>query len=217
MKIGILGSGNVGGTLGTRWAQGGHEVVFSSRDPKSAEMQQLVSRAGKSTRAATTREAAAASEIVVVATPWRPTKAVIGEAGDLTGKIVIDVTNPLLPDLSGLEVGTTTSAAEQIAGWAQGARVVKAFNTVGYMVMANPEIGGDRAVLFYAGDDAEAKNITARLATELGFNAVDAGPLVQARLLEPFALLWITLAMKQGFGFHWGFKVLQGPGPAPRV
>jgi predicted dinucleotide-binding enzyme len=75
--------------------------------------------------------------------------------------------------------------------------------------MADPKIGGEAAVAFYCGDDAEAKNVAARLATELGFSAVDAGPLTQARLLEPFALLWITLAMKQGFGFHWGFKVLK--------
>ena len=87
--------------------------------------------------------------------------------------------------------------------------MVKAFNTVGFPVMADPVIGGEKVVLFYCGDDAAAKEVTGQLARELGFNAVDAGPLRQARVLEPFALLWITLAMKQGFGFHWGFKVVK--------
>lgn len=209
MKIGILGSGNVGGTLGTRWAQGGHQVVFSSREPESAKMKELLGRAGANARAAQTPETVAASDVVVVATPWAAAKDVLAGAGSLAGKIVIDVLNPLLPDLSGLEVGLTTSAAEMVAAWCPGARVVKAFNTVGYPVMADPVVNGEPVVLFYCGDDAEAKKVTAQLATELGFNAVDAGPLTQARLLEPFALLWISLAFKQGFGFHWGFRVVK--------
>lgn len=208
MRIGILGSGNVGGTLGTRWAQGGHEVVFSSREPGSPQMQELVGRAGKRARAAGTAETAAGAEVVLVATPWPATRAVLSTAGDLSGKIVIDATNPLLPDLSGLELGTTTSAAEAVAGWVPGARVVKAFNTVGYMVMANPVINGQKVALCYCGDDGAAKRVTGQLAAELGFDAVDAGPLTQARVLEPFALLWISLAIKQGFGVQWGFKVV---------
>jgi predicted dinucleotide-binding enzyme len=206
MEIGILGSGNVGGTLGARWAQGGHDVVFSSREPGSAQMQELVARAGKSARAATVAQAAAC-DVVLVATPWPATKAVITSVGSLAGKVVIDATNPLLPDLSGLALGTNTSGAEAIAAWAPGARVVKAFNTVGYAVMADPLVGGQKAVMLYCGDDVGAKDVTGQLAAELGFNAIDAGPLTQARVLEPFALLWITLTLKQGFGFHWGFTV----------
>jgi predicted dinucleotide-binding enzyme len=170
-------------------------------------MQELVSRAGKTARSGTTAEAANASDVIVLATPWPATTAALASAGNLSGKVIIDATNPLLSDLSGLEVGTNTSAAESVAAWAPDAKVVKAFNTVGYAVMANPIVGGDTVVLFYCGDDTEAKKVAAQLATELGFNAVDAGPLKQARLLEPFALLWISLAMKHGFGFHWGFRV----------
>jgi hypothetical protein len=200
MKIGILGAGNVGGTLGSRWAQGGHDVVFSSREPQSAKMQELLGRAGKSARAAGTMETVAASDVVVVATPWAAAKDVLAGAGSFAGKIVIDLLNPLLPDLSGLEIGMTTSAAEMVGGWCPGGRVVKAFNTVGFPVMEDPIINGERVVMFYCGDDAEAKKVTAQLATELGFNAVDAGPLVQGRLLESFALLWISLAFKQASG-----------------
>src|SRR5580692_945255 len=146
MKIGILGSGNVGGTLGTRWAQGGHQVVFSSREPESAKMQELVARAGKTARSAGTAETATSSDVVVLTAPWPAIKEILAEAGNLSGKIVIDAINPLLPDLSGMAVGMTTSAAEQIASWLPGARVVKAFNTVGFPVMANPVVNGVKVV-----------------------------------------------------------------------
>jgi NADPH-dependent F420 reductase len=209
MKIGILGSGNVGGTLGTRWAQAGHEVVFSSREPDSPKMQELVRRAGKTARSAGTAETAAGADVVVLTAPWPAIKGILDGAGSLSGKIVIDAINPVLLDLSALAVGTTTSAAEQIASWIPGARVVKAFNTVGVQVMANASVNGKKVVLFYCGDDVEAKKATAQLATELGFDAVDAGALTQARLLEPFALLWISLAFKQNFGLHWGFQVVK--------
>jgi NADPH-dependent F420 reductase len=209
MKIGILGSGNVGGTLGMRWARGGHEVVFSSREPESAKMQELVARAGKTSRAASTAETVAASDVIVLTTPWPATKEILAGAGDMAGKIVIDAINPVLPDLSGLAVGTTTSAAEQIAAWLPGARVCKAFNTVGVALMADPVVNGQPVVLLYCGDDAEAKTVTGKLVAELGFNAVDAGALTMARALEPMALLWISLAFKQKFGMHWGFQILK--------
>jgi predicted dinucleotide-binding enzyme len=100
--------------------------------------------------------------------------------------------------LAGLEIGTTTSGAEQVASWAPGAHVVKAFNTVGFNIMENPNFGNARPVLFYCGDHADAKQTVHQLIADLGFDAQDAGPLKQARLLEPFAMLWISLAMKGG-------------------
>lgn len=125
------------------------------------------------------------------------------------GKVLIDATNPLLPNLAGLEVGTSSSGAELIASWAPGARVVKAFNTFGANVMATPEFGGARPVLFYCGDDGAAKSAVGELAEAIGFDAKDAGPLRQARLLEPFALLWISLAMAQGYGWDIAFQLLK--------
>jgi hypothetical protein len=173
-------------------------------------MKKLVESAGSNAAAGSVAEAVAASEILLIATPWPTTKQAIASAGNLAGKIVIDATNPLLPDLSGMEIGTTTSAGEQVAQWAAGAKVVKAFNTVGANIMANPEIGGHPALLFYCGDDAGAKKAVHQLATELGFDARDAGPLKQARLLEPFALLWISLAYAQGYGRNFAFQILKG-------
>src|SRR4051794_19956119 len=104
MKIGIIGSGNVGGTLGTRWAQAGHEVIFSSRNPQSKEMQELAAKAGATARAGSVAEAASAP-ILLFATPWPATEQAVRGAGDLSGKVVIDATNPLLPDLSALALG----------------------------------------------------------------------------------------------------------------
>lgn len=193
MKIGIIGSGNVGGALGTRWAANGHSVVFGSRHPDSAQMLELVAKAPGS-RAVANAEAVKHADVILLATPWDATKEIIDSLGDLSGKVVLDTTNPIAPDLSGLSIGTTTSAGEQVAQWLPGANVVKAFNTVGNNVMADPTFGDAKVVMFYCGDDAGAKKTAAALITELGFDAVDAGAMVKARLLEPFAMLWISLA-----------------------
>jgi NADPH-dependent F420 reductase len=209
MKIGIIGSGNVGGALGTRWAKGGHQVNFGSRDAAAADMKQLLARAGSNARAATLQDAAKSGEVLLLATPWPVTKEIVQGLGDLTGKVLIDAVNPLLPDLSGLAAGANTSGAEQVAGWARGAKVVKAFNTIGSNIMENAAFGTDRPVLLYCGDDAGAKGKVKQLAGELGFEGVDAGPLTQARLLEPFALLWISLALKYGLGREIAFKLLR--------
>ena len=208
MKIGIIGSGNVGGALGTRWARAGHSVVFGSRKPESDEMKQLVAKAGATARAAVFADAVRASEVLLLAMPWEATKDVVTGL-DLTGKVLIDATNPVLPNLAGLAYGTTSSGGEQVAGWTRGARVVKCFNTVGNNVMENQDFGADRPVMFYCGDDAGANQVAKELASGMEFEAVDAGPLAQARLLEPFALLWISLALVQGLGREMAFKLLR--------
>ncbi len=209
MKIGIIGAGNVGGTLGKAWARKGHEVFFGVQRPQDGKMQELLKAAGANARAGLPAEAAAFGEVVVLATPWPATDGAVKAAGNLAGKIVIDCTNPLKPDLSGLEIGHSTSGAEMVAGWARGARVFKAFNTTGFNIMADPVIGGTRTVMFVCGDDEAAKPSVLQLATDVGFEAVDAGRLTQARLLEPWALLWISLALKGGAGRDFGFALLR--------
>ena len=209
MRIAIIGAGDVGGTLGRRWAELGHSVIFGSRDPSSARLTDLLEKSGENASAKSLSQAAAEGEVVVLATPWPAAEEALRAAGDLRGKPLLDCTNPLKPDLSGLAVGQTTSAAEQIAGWAKGARVVKIFNTTGFPNMADPRFGGVPATMFYAGDDAGAKAIAGKLAAELGFEPVDAGPLRQARLLEPLAMLWISLAFGQKLGTGIAFKLLR--------
>jgi predicted dinucleotide-binding enzyme len=127
-------------------------------------MRKLVTRAGGRARSATPADTAQACEVLLLATPWPAARQVLAELGDLTGKVLIDAMNPPRPKLDGLEVGTTTSAGEQVAAWAPGAKVVKAFNTIGFNIMANPAFGKDRPVLFYCGDDAGAKKKVKQLA-----------------------------------------------------
>jgi 8-hydroxy-5-deazaflavin:NADPH oxidoreductase len=209
MRIGIIGVGGVGGTLGRVLAQRGHEVVFGVGDVPTPELGLLLGEAGISASAGTVAEAASFGEVVVLTTPWDAVQEALEEAGDLAGKILLDCTNPLLPDLSDLEIGHTTSGAEQVAAWAPGAVVVKVFNTVGFNAMANPFFGEERATMFLCGDDPVAKEAAARLAASLGFEPVDAGPLVRARLLEPLALLWLRLAADQGPGKEIAFRLLR--------
>src|SRR3972149_2562834 len=122
-------------------------------------------------------EAVQFGEVILFAPPWPSVDHALKAAGSLAGKILIDCTNPLKQDLSGLELGHTTSAAEEIAKKTPGARVVKAFNMTGAENMANPRFGAEQATMFICGDDAAAKTAVARLTEELGFEAVDAGPL----------------------------------------
>ncbi|HSB70675.1 MAG TPA: NADPH-dependent F420 reductase [Candidatus Methylomirabilis sp.] len=208
MKIGIIGAGNVGKALGGAWLKGGHDVFFSySRDVQRLEA--YAKALGPTARAGTPADAARFGEVVVLATPWPVVREALQAAGPLQGKIVIDCTNPLKADLSGLALGHTTSAAEEIARWAVGARIVKAFNTTGAENMGRPHFGSERASMLICGDDPAAKAAVAGLATDAGFDVVDAGRLASARLLEPLAMLWIHLAYAQGLGTGFAFKLLR--------
>ncbi|MBI1724433.1 MAG: NADPH-dependent F420 reductase [Candidatus Tectomicrobia bacterium] len=209
MKIGIIGSGRVGGTVGKRWAAMGHEVVFGSRDPGAAKVKEAVDATGGKAKADTIARAVSFAEVVVLATPWAGTKEALAAAESLAGKVVIDCTNPLAADLSGLSVGPETSAAEQVASWAKGARVVKGLSTTGSGNMENPKYGGQSASMFICGEDARAKRTAGGLLEELGFEVVDCGPLAAARQLEHLALLWVCLAYKLGNGPNVAFKLLR--------
>jgi NADPH-dependent F420 reductase len=209
MNIAVIGTGNVGSVLGSRWAQNGHNMVFGSREPSSPKVQELLQRSGANARATTVAEAIASAEVVVLTTPWGTTEAIIKSIGDWRNKILIDCTNPLAKDLSGLMVGQTTSAGELTAEWARGARVVKAFNNTGAGNMANPVYGDTAATMFICGDDPDAKKVVGELATDLGFEVADAGGLVMARYIEPLAMLWIRLAYVQGLGPNIAFKLLK--------
>jgi 8-hydroxy-5-deazaflavin:NADPH oxidoreductase len=208
MKIAIMGSGNVGGTLGRRFAGLGHDVIFGSRDPHGQKMQALLGDLGTRACSAPLGEAAAAADIVFLATPWSATEETLQAAGDLGGKVLVDCTNPLGPGMQ-LLVGLTTSGGEQVASWARGARVVKAFNSIGAAIMADPNFNGQAATLYMAGDDAAAKATVAQLGQALGFDVCDCGPLTSSRLLEPLCGLWVNLAYMQGMGPGFTFKLIR--------
>ena len=210
MKLAIIGAGSVGGTLGTAWAQkAGHEIFFGVRDPKSDKVRALLRTLPGKAQAGTPAEAAAFADMIVLATPWNGAEAAIRSMGSLSGKIILDATNPLAmgPDGLGLEIGHNTSAGEKVQGWARGAAVFKTLNTTGYGNMADPVFRGVKSVMFVAGDDAAAKPKVIALLTVLGFEVIDAGPLRNARLLEAHAMLWIELALNRGLGRDFAFTI----------
>ena len=212
MKIAIVGAGNVGGTLGTAWAQkAGHEILFGVRNPAAEKAQALVAKLGGKARAATPAEAAASADFIVLTTPWPQAEAAVRSLGNVSGKIVLDATNPLAmgPDGLGLEIGHSISAGEKVQGWAAGASVFKTLNTTGFGNMAEPVYHGVKSVMFVAGDDAANKPKVIDLVASLGFDVIDAGPLRNARLLEAHAMLWIELALKRGLGRDWAFARLK--------
>lgn len=202
MKIGVLGAGVVGANLGKGWARAGHEIMFSSRDPQSEKMQKLVASTGDNASAGTVSQVMAFSEVIAVAIHWPDVETVVMEAGDWQGKILIDATNRFAP------TGTGNSAAEDLAKAASGAKVVKAFNTIGAERYLDPKIGTQTASMFICGDDSEAKSIVGDLVEDLEFDLVDIGPLSHAEMLESLAKLWVTL-MRSGFGRTMAFKLLR--------
>jgi len=199
MRIGIIGAGRVGTTLGKGLEAAGHEVVYGVR-----ELAKEPPYPGAATKVV--REAVADSEVVILATPWNGAEEAIESAGDFGGKPLIDVTNPIGPGFT-LTLGHTTSGGELLAALAKNAHVVKAFNTTGLENMASPSYGARRVVMPLASDDKNALAIAAQLATDLGFEAVPLSPLSRARLLEPFGLLWIKLALQLGHGRSIAFGI----------
>lgn len=207
MKIGIIGVGDLGGTLGKSWRQRNHEVMFGVRNPQSRNVQRL-SQMDQSLRFGDISEAVAFGDVILLAIPWTSVEETVRRLGNLSGKIVIDATNPLTPDLKGLAL-ENTSVAERIAQLAKGAKVVKAFNAIGAKTLNNLIFGSDRADLFMCGDDTRSKRVVEDLAKDIGFDVVDVGSIANARMLENLALLWIELAFRQQLGPNIAFKLLR--------
>jgi predicted dinucleotide-binding enzyme len=203
MSITILGAGNVGEALGRAFTQRGESVVFGVREPE--KYRESISNHGGQAQVTTTTEAIAASDIVILAVPYPSALDIAKSTANWNGKILVDATNPLAPQLSGLTLGTTTSAAEEVAKYAQGARVVKAFNTTGAENMADTRYSGGPIFMPVCGDDPEARARIVALAASIGFDAVDFGELKAARYLEPFAMTWIHMAYKLGLGRNFAF------------
>ena len=201
MRIAIVGAGNVGGTLGRRWAEAGHDVKFGVRRPEAgAAAVKGGGGGGLPSRATVVSPAEAAREanVVVLTTPWGAVADVLREAGAdagaLDGRPLLDATNPLKAGFA-LDVGPGgESGAERVQALVPNAHVVKVFNTTGAENIRDPSYAGAATVMFYAGNDIGAKRVAHELASTLGFDPVDAGVLARARELEHVAALWIALA-----------------------
>jgi predicted dinucleotide-binding enzyme len=206
MKIGMIGTGKMGGTLGKLWAEKGHQVFFGSRQPQ--KVQELAAQVGHGAQGGSVAQAAAYGEVLLLGVPWKAAQETVQSMGNVDGKVLIEIVNGV--DMQkGPALGFTTSIAEQIAAWAPGARVVNAFNSVHWETLLEPDFDGQSATLFYCGDDAAAKTITAQLGAEIGLDPVDCGPLWMARQLEPVGFLWIYLAYVAGQGPQTALKWLK--------
>lgn len=208
MKIAIVGSGNIGGGLGRAWRSKGHAVVFGARNPNDPELVALAKETGATIVAVA--DAAKGADVVVLAVPWGALDGVLSETGPLAGQIVIDCTNAVERGPGGmvLTYGHTTSSSEELQKKIPAAKLFKSFNAQGAENLAAPVYGGVAATNFFCGDDPDARQVVERLVEDVGFEAVDAGPLRNARLLEPLMLLWMQVA-RAGGSRDIAFKLLR--------
>ena len=202
--IAIIGTGEVAGALGPEFAAQGHDIVYGSRDPGRDSVSELVARTGGSASATTQADAVAGADIVVVAVPWYAVEEVVANLGDLSGKIVIDPTNPRMVGEDGLrDFAVDPSNAEWIQRWAPQSRVVKAFNTMGWETMVDPDSTGGPVTVPIVGDDSEAKAVVSGLIEGMGLEAVDLGPVRYAHVVEGMYIVWGNArALGNPFTYH---------------
>lgn len=200
MRIGILGSGLMGGKLGTLFARAGHEVVFSYAHSEQ-KLKRLAREAGRNAYAGTPAEAARDADVLLLAVHWSQVGRVLKQAGDLSGKTIVSCTLPMNASDTKLVVADTSSGAEELARKARRAKIVSAFSTVPSEALMNvfaQRRKRSRPNVIYCGDDRQAKKVAATLIRDVGFTPIDAGPLRIARYLEPSSLLIAQLAYETG-------------------
>jgi len=204
--VAVIGTGSVGSALGPRFAQLGYKVIYGSRQPHRADVKELVARTGPRAQAMSTLEAGSKADLIVLAVPWLAAESVVKGMGDLDGKIIIDVINPLRRADDGLlEMAVDTSAAEHIQAWAPEARVVKAFSTMGSKIMADPSALGGPVSVALASDDDDALQEVRQIAERMGYPTVDVGPLRHARHLEGMIVLMVVPAMEERGQDGWEY------------
>ena len=212
MNIAIIGSGNVGSALGSSLVSAGHRVTVTARD--SVKATTVAVQIGASV-VPSALAAAEAADVIVLAIPYGAVESVAKEiAAAVSGKVVIDTTNPLKADYSGLATDGGPSGAERIAAQLPGARVVKAFNTLFASIQADTAVHGQTVDGLIAADDADAKTTVAELMKAIGLRPVDAGPLAGARELESLAWLNIALQLRTGGSWKSSFVLIGAPDKA---
>jgi predicted dinucleotide-binding enzyme len=208
MKIAVIGIGDVGLTLGKKWSQANHEVVFGARPQSLEKHRKMILSENIHAKVETIEGAAKGADVILLAVPHEEILNVAESLNNLLdGKTVIDVSNWALPDWSGLKLGFTTSGAEEVQKRLPRSHVVKAFNHYGANIMANPMFGDRKAVLYFCADHSKALHEVSKLVQDAGFDGVGINELKFARVLEPLAQLWI--AGIEHFGADHAFAILK--------
>lgn len=206
MRIAIIGTGNVGGAIARGLTGKGHDLVLGAREP--AKVGTLAAETGA--QVGLPSEATKGADVIVLALPWGAAEAAVRDLGDLAGQTVVDCMNPIGRTAAGmgLTVGHTTSGGEIVQDLLPRAHVVKTLNQVGAEIMADTTRLPHRPVMFMAGNDVGAKGKVGQMLGDLGFEALDAGDITKARLLEPFGMVWINEALMRGKGRNWAFAAV---------
>lgn len=213
MKVGILGTGDVGKALGKAFIALGHEVKMGSREAGNGKAIEWASTSGINASTGTFADAVKFGDIVVLALLWSGTENALKLAGpqNFGGKVVIDATNPLVYEpgkTPALALGHTDSGGEQVQRWLPSAHVVKAFNTVGFAHMFKPDFPCGPPDMFIAGNDTAAKDSVTAILKDFGWATIDTGGIEGSRLLEPLCILWVGYGISTGTWNH-AFKLLR--------
>jgi len=210
--IAVIGTGSVARALGPEFAALDHKIIYGSRDPTRDSVKELVARTGHGASVTTPTEAASAASIIVLAVPGEAIEPVIKGLGDLSGKIIIDPTNAIGEDEDGFfKIMVSTSNAELIQGWAPDAYVVKAFNTLNWRTMVDPDSAGGPVSIPLVGDSMEAKATVAALVTGIGLDPIDLGPVRYARYVEGMLIVWINNRFAGGEAFDYYLRRVPPP------
>lgn len=202
--IAVIGTGNVGAALGPEFAAQGHAIVYGHREPGREDVQALVARTPGDASVALPGAAVVGADMVVLAVPGTSAVAIAEGLGDLAGKILIDPTNPISREGGQMSHAAPprSSNAELIQAVAPDAFVVKAFNTLNWQQMVNPETAGGPITIMLAGDNAEAKARVAELVRGMDLDAVDVGGVHYAHVLEEMLIMWAESMRGQPFNYY---------------
>jgi 8-hydroxy-5-deazaflavin:NADPH oxidoreductase len=201
MKIAILGAGNIGGTMGRKWAAAGHQVLFGVRNSSSPKTQAALQSAGGNAKAMDMREAISTAEVVLFSVPWAAVPEIAAtHSAELAGKIILDATNNF--------AGPVINRVDILQKTAPSAQVYRAFNSLGWDLFADPEIHGTQVDHFFTGPDGAARQKVEQLIAEVGVRPIWVGENQLVTLVDSLGLLWVNLARQQGMGRHIALKLL---------